>query len=192
MNVFNKIPLFGDHTLVVVELIYKEKPEIKSRTVRNWKNYTTLKLQCKLAAELILVNYNPNLLSVQEHWSVLENVMINVIDDIAPLTSSHIKCKKSTPSQITLYQSALKLHRTLNENLDNLNFEQITVFNQMICTGRQTNFQITRNNCFKIGMNTTSNKFYSLNNLIGLDRLNMAFVHFKKLAKIQFLKYGKT
>ena len=104
----------------------------------------------------------------------------------------HLKCKKSTPSQITLYQSALKLHRTLNENLDNLNFEQITVFNQMICTGRQTNFQITRNNCFKIGMNTTSNKFYSLNNLIGLDRLNMAFVHFKKLAKIQFLKYGKT
>ena len=104
----------------------------------------------------------------------------------------HLKCKKSTPSQITLYQSALKLHRTLNENLDDLNFEQITVFNQMICTGRQTNFQITRNNCFKIGMNTTSNKFYSLNNLIGLDRLNMAFVHFKKLAKIQFLKYGKT
>ena len=41
-------------------------------------------------------------------------------------------------------------------------------------------------------MNTTANKLFHVNNLIGLDMLNLKFVHFKKLAKIQFLKYRKT
>ena len=42
------------------------------------------------------------------------------------------------------------------------------------------NFQIMRNNRRKIGLNTTANKFYSLNNLIALDRLNLNFEHYKK------------
>ena len=41
-------------------------------------------------------------------------------------------------------------------------------------------------------MNTQANKFYHINKLIGLDKLNMSFVHYKKLMKIQFLKNGKT
>ena len=49
-----------------------------------------------------------------------------------------------------------------------------------------------RNFKVKIGMNTTANKFYHINNLIGLDMLNLEFVNFKKLAKIPFLKYGNT
>ncbi len=104
----------------------------------------------------------------------------------------HLKCKKCTPNQISLYQSALKLHKTVNENLDNLSFEQITVFDQIICTSRQTNFQISRRNNFKVGMNTTANKLFALSNKISLGMLNLTFVHFKKLAKIQFLKYGNT
>ena len=68
----------------------------------------------------------------------------------------------------------------------------ITVIDQMILTSRQINFQILRNNRRKIGLNTTANKFYHISNQIGLNRLNFKFVHFKKLAKLQFLKYGKT
>ena len=41
-------------------------------------------------------------------------------------------------------------------------------------------------------MNTTTYKLYHLNNLIGLNMLNLKFVHSKKLAKIQFLKNGKN
>ena len=44
----------------------------------------------------------------------------------------------------------------------------------------------------RIGMNTNSNKLYHVNKLIGWDKLNFTFVHFKKLMKIQFLKYGST
>ena len=74
----------------------------------------------------------------------------------------------------------------------NLNFETITVIDQMISTSRQVNFKILRNNRRKIGLNTTANKLYNISNLIGLERLNLEFVHFKKLSKIQFLKYGNT
>ena len=41
-------------------------------------------------------------------------------------------------------------------------------------------------------MNTPSNKLYALSKLVGLKMLHISIVHFKKLAKIQFLKYGKT
>ena len=44
----------------------------------------------------------------------------------------------------------------------------------------------------KIGMNTLSKKFYHVSRMIGLDLLNLSFVHFKKIMKIQFLKNGKT
>ena len=88
--------------------------------------------------------------------------------------------------------NSLNLHKTVNENLNDLTFEQVTVFDQIICTTRQTTFQIAKNNNLKIGMNTTPNKFYALSNLIGLPMMNLNYVHFKKLAKIKFLKYGKT
>ena len=51
---------------------------------------------------------------------------------------------------------------------------------------------LEKNSKSNIGMNTTANKLFHVSNLIGLDMLNLEFVHLKKLAKIQFLKNGKT
>ena len=100
--------------------------------------------------------------------------------------------KKSTPLQLMLYHQAIQLHKTINHpNFPNC-FEHITVANQTICTSRQLKFKILRTNTRKIGMNMTANKIYCISNQIGFDLLNLSFVHFKKLAKIQFLKYGKT
>ena len=53
-------------------------------------------------------------------------------------------------------------------------------------------FEIEKNNTFKIGMTTTSNKFGALCKIISLRMIHLSFVHFKKLAKIQFLKYRNT
>ena len=80
----------------------------------------------------------------------------------------------------------------MNDNSEDLTFEQVTVFDQMRCSTRQLNFEIEHNNSYKIGMNTTLNKFFSLSKMMGLEMLHLTFVHFKKLAKIKFLKYGKT
>ena len=104
----------------------------------------------------------------------------------------HVLNKKCTPNQIMLYQLSLSLYKLYNVDSWNLSFETITVIDQMSLTSRQVNFQILRNNRRKIGLNTTANKLYHISNQIGLDRLNLKFVHFKKLSKIQFLKYGNT
>ena len=55
---------------------------------------------------------------------------------------------------------ALKLHNLVNENLEELTFEQITDVDQMISSRRQINFEINRNKTGKIGMNTCANKLY--------------------------------
>ena len=91
-----------------------------------------------------------------------------------------------------MYHISLKLHKLLNENGSGITFEQVTVMDQIVCTRRQLRVQILRNNRSKIGMNTTANKLYYVNNLISFDLLNKGFVLYKKLMKIQFLKYGNT
>ena len=95
----------------------------------------------------------------------------------------HAKC---TPEQIMYNQMSLKLHKLLNEHGNQLSFEHVTLMDQIVCTGRQLIFQILRKFITKIGLNTTENKLYPLNNMISLDRLNMNYVHYKKLAKIFF------
>ena len=100
----------------------------------------------------------------------------------------HKICK--TPKQITLYQLSLKLHKLLNEVPNERSLEHVAILDQMICTGRQLSVKTFKNNKSKIGLNTTANKIYPLNGLISFDSLNLGFVHFKKLMKIQFLKNG--
>ena len=104
----------------------------------------------------------------------------------------HILCKKSTPKQITSYQTAISLHKVLNSLDQECSSEHVRILNNMVCTRRQLRFEIIKDNRFKIGMNSVLNKFYHINKEISLDSLNLAFVHFKKLMKFQYLKYGKT
>ena len=104
----------------------------------------------------------------------------------------HLLCKKCTPKQVTLYQIALRAHKILSEMELGVSFEHVTVLNEIACTPRQLNFETFRNNKSKIGMNSTVNKLYHVSKLISLEALGHSFVHFKKLMKLQFLKYGKT
>ena len=90
------------------------------------------------------------------------------------------------------YSQSLKLHKMVTELEIGCTFEHVTLLTQIVCTRRQLTFKTLRNNGFKIGRNTTANKFYHLNDQISLNTLSLGYVHFKKLMKIQFLKYGKT
>ena len=104
----------------------------------------------------------------------------------------HKTNKKCTPNQIMLYQISLRLYKVVNDTENQISTETIRALDQVICTRRQLNFEVIKNNNYKIGLNTTGNKFYHINKQIGLDKLNLSYVHFKKITKIQFLKYGKT
>ena len=100
--------------------------------------------------------------------------------------------KKSTPKQIMLYQQAILLHKIINHKNFPSCFEHITVIEQVVCTRRQLRLKFFKNNKLKIGLNMTANKFFNISDQVGMDLLNLSFVHYKKIMKIQFLKYGKT
>ena len=93
-------------------------------------------------------------------------------------------------------QESNYLTSNINKTINQSNFpnciEHVSIVEQTVCTSRQLTFKIFRNNKRKIGMNMTANKFYCISDQISMDSLNLTFVHFKKLAKIQFLKYGRT
>ena len=84
------------------------------------------------------------------------------------------------------------LHKTINHPDFPSNFEHISLLEQTICTSRQLRFRLFRNNRSKIGMNTTANKLHCLTDQINFDVLSLGFLHYKKLMKIQFLKFGNT
>ena len=104
----------------------------------------------------------------------------------------HKNCKKCTPEQIMLFNHATQLHKIVNNDDFPSTIEHTMITDQIICTGRQLRFKLFKNNATKIGMNTSANKMYCISDKISFDMLNLKFVHFKKLAKIQFLKFGKT
>ena len=106
--------------------------------------------------------------------------------------SIHRICKKCTPAQIMSYQMSLHLYKSINEIYEYCTTEHVKLLDNIVCTGRQLNFEIIRSNRGKIGMNSISNKFHHISKLISLNSLNLNFVHFKKVMKIQFLKNGKT
>ena len=121
--------------------------------------------------------------------NALRNCLMHSSLDVS-FENIHKLNKKCTPKQIMYYQMSLKLYKTINDQENELSFEQITLMDQTICTRRQLRFLVFKKCRSKIGMNTTANKIYYLNNLISFDMLNLGFVHFKKLSKIQFLKNG--
>ena len=122
--------------------------------------------------------------------NALRSCMMSRCPEISFITI-HTLCKKFTPSQIMSYQSSLHLYKSLNDLYESCSTEHATLLSNIVCTRRQLNFEIIRNNKNKIGMNCLSNKFYHISKLISLNNLNLNFVHFKKLMKIQFLKNGR-
>ena len=51
-------------------------------------------------------------------------------------------CKKSTPKQKMLYQISLKLYKLMKEINDCCTFEHVTLADQIICTRRQSTYEI--------------------------------------------------
>ena len=121
----------------------------------------------------------------------LRSCVLNVNFD-ASYENIHLQAKKCTPKQITLYLQSLQLHKMITDLFDSCTKEHALFLDKIVCTRRQILFQMIGTNRYKIGCNTATNKLFPLNGLIGLDRLKLKFVHFKKIMKIQFLKNGKT
>ena len=123
--------------------------------------------------------------------NALRSCMLTNCSDIS-FIRIHSICKKCTPTQIMSYQAAIHLFKVINESFNYCTTDHAILYNNIVCTGRQLKFELFRSNSTKIGMNSLANKFHQISKLISLDVLNLGFVHFKKIAKIQFLRNGKT
>ena len=137
----------------------------------------------------LCANLKQALLSISAN--ALRSCMMRNCSEIS-FVRIHTICRKCTPAQIMPYLSSIQLHKTVNEIPESFTTEHVHLLDNIICTRRQLKFEIFRNNRTKIGMNCLSNKFYHISKQISLDSLNLGFVHFKKLMKIQFLKNGRT
>ena len=139
----------------------------------------------------------PALNSVMKHslLSVSANALRSCMmsrNNLLSFESIHKSCKKCTPSQIMSFQNTILLYKTMNDMFTYCSSEHAKLLNNIVCTGRQLKFEIIKNNETRIGLNTLSNRFYYISKLVSLDLLNLTYVHFKKIMKIQFLKNGKT
>ena len=139
----------------------------------------------------------PELSSVMKHLllstsaNALRTCMLSN-NGLISFEAIHKSCKKCTLNQIMFFQISLQLHKTVNYISQFCTTEHALLLNNVVCTGRQLKFETLRSNRTKIGMNTLSNKFYHISKMISLELLNLGFVQFKKIMKIQFLKNGKT
>ena len=111
---------------------------------------------------------------------------------MCPISRGNIHSQEKSKIKENTKGRENKQNKILNQ-LDNYcSTEHVRVLSRVVCMRRQLTFEILRDNSYKIGMNSTVNKLYHINKQISLDSLNKNFVHYKKIMKFQFLKYGKT
>ena len=100
----------------------------------------------------------------------------------------HAMCKRATPIQMMRYKLALCLFKLYNSEYNSIEFSNLN-FSQVL-TGRQTKFKCIKDNKTKVGLNTLSNRFHTLNDLIPLNWLNMSKDTYKVHCKKLFLDYN--
>ncbi len=99
----------------------------------------------------------------------------------------HADFKKATPCQFTQYKTAILLYKIFNDTTHGKDWQEFT--NQIICSGRQTSFEILKINNYKIGKNILSNRLASINRKVDLNLLNLPLFSFKREMKDLFLVY---
>ena len=79
---FNSFPPpFGDHLPIFI-VISSVRPKDKISFRRDWRRYTPTECLAKFNN----VNLQIDCVSVQDYWNVLENIIINQVDQLAPIT----------------------------------------------------------------------------------------------------------
>ena len=83
--VYFDTPLFGDHVLVILDLLIGTTDQVKSTTKkRDWRKYTSSNITNTLSNMLCEIDLN-NANDVQTCWNLIENVIITTTDHLAPL-----------------------------------------------------------------------------------------------------------
>ena len=128
-------------SLFAIRLLKKNFNSNELRTLLDSHFYSVLYYNANIWLTPDLTNaLKQNLLSISA--CALRSCMYNNLE--LSFDRLHAINKKCTPNQIMLYQLSLSLYKTFNVPETGLNFETITVIDQMILTSRQVNFQILK------------------------------------------------
>ena len=114
-------------------------------------------------------------------------VSTKVIDFYQSFNILHKSCKRALPEMFMKYKLALCLYKLYNESFNSIEFAQLNY--KQVLTGRQVNFKILRNNAYKVGMNSLSNRLHCINDQIPLIWLNNSFSTYKTKCKKLFLSF---
>jgi hypothetical protein len=117
LNLSSLKPHFGDHRMVYFD-VFNGKTEIKSQIKRNWMHYTKESLLHSLSQE----DWNLQSDNVQGCWNKMENKIIRIVDQLAPLQDfKNNSCTSSRivpPSIKNLINQRKKLLARLRSNFD--------------------------------------------------------------------------
>ena len=130
-NIGNVETEIGDHLLIICKVTgSKNPPKITLR--RDWRTYKK-----ELLLEKLTPNIDPTIRpnNVQSAWNHFENLMINVIDEIVPLTpfvNDQIKKKSNSPVLKNLLNRKKRLLKSKRLNNNTLNNERLKIINKEI------------------------------------------------------------
>ena len=129
-NLYSIEPLVGDHKLIIFEILHKHEPA-KVILKRNWQQYSPISLLNELASN----DFDIIADDVQSMWNRFENVLLPIIDKLAPMTefTNNSTVKSQNPSaaiknKIHLRKRLLKTlekkpSNPLRDRIKNLNIE---------------------------------------------------------------------
>ena len=100
-------------------------------------------------------------------------------------TNIHILCNRATPEKIMLYKLSLALFETINNKFPLPDWLDLNFTNTF--TRREINFSCIKDNNYRVGLNTLSNRYSVLNGKIPLQWLNLPKLPYKLKCKSKFL-----
>ena len=107
--VLHSRPCFGDHDLITLQLCLA-KPPPKISVGRNWSKYSPISLCSKLSH----VDWSSKATDVQGLWNDFETKLINLIDELVPLTE--YKNNLAVRAPFPRIKSKLNLRKRLIKN----------------------------------------------------------------------------
>ena len=115
-------------------------------------------------------------------------ICVRLADRETSFINLHVMCKHATPLQMMRYKLAFCLFKLYNLDYNSIEFLYLN-FNQVL-TGRQLKFKCIKDNKSKVGLNTPTNRFHTINDLIPLNWLNMSNETYKVHCKKLFLDFN--
>ena len=103
-------PTFGDHLMITFNLPLV-KPKIETTYKRDWRKYNSINLNLILSHEKWEISED----NVQNCWNDFENILIRIVDKLAPMTEFSNNSVKHNPPPALIKRKINSRRRALKQ-----------------------------------------------------------------------------